>query len=235
MEVFYSKVSIVGVMLSLGEFQKRIAGFPKGYMDNFDYVWKWKIRVESNGHDHILDENHIREAYDRLRNILPKWQTYRNGDNSEPLKTLKEALSNISDEYNQLRKYTLLEFENIPRETLEKIWHELGRVKEKDGNRNSDGDYFIISVTKPLLLMWGATPAFDSKVRQHMPKNYDVPKYSCKWNLDTWTRIMRQISTELNNDEDAKKLLDKTSKRLYGERAIVSYGRFLDIYYWKGR
>jgi len=223
------------VMFSPDEFEKRIASFPRRYMANFDYVWKWKIKVESNDSAHILDENHRREAYNRLSSILPKWQTYRNGDNPEPLKALRETLNNISEEYNQLRKYTLLEFESIPHEILEKIWHELGRVKEKDGNRNKHGYYSTISISKPLLLIWGQTPAFDSFVRKHIPTDYNIPKYSCKWNLDAWTRIMKQFSMRLSGNEVTIKHLNEESKKLYGEKTVVPYGRFLDIYYWEGQ
>jgi hypothetical protein len=204
-------------------------------MTNFDHVWKWKLKVESNDSDHILDENHRREAFNRLSSILPKWQTYRNGNNPEPLKTLRETLDNISEDYNQLRKYTLLEFENIPHEILEKIWHELGRVKEKDGNRNRNGYYSAISISKPLLLMWGQTPAFDSRVREHMPLCYNVSKYSCYWNMHSWTTIMNEFSKKLRSNKDTVEFLNEKSKRLYGEKAIVPYGRFLDIYYWKGQ
>jgi hypothetical protein len=216
------------------EFKRRIAFFPRSYMDNFDYVWKWKIKVESDDSAHILDENHKKEAYFKLCTILPKWQTYRNGDNSEPLETLRKALDNISEEYNKLRKYTLLDFDSIPFEALENIWHELGRVKEKDGNRNKYGYYSVISVCKPLLLMWGQTLAFDALVRKHLPSSYNVSKYSCNWNLTEWIRIMKQFSKSLNINESLMKFMSEESEKRYRKNAIIPYGRFLDIFYWVG-
>jgi hypothetical protein len=116
----------------------------------------------------LLDKDHIRETYARLSSILPKWQTYRNGENGSPLKTLGESLQNISGAYDAIRGYSLLEFENIPEEPLRKIWHELGRVKEYEGQMNEEGNYYAIAVCISLLLIWGQTPAFDSNVRKNM-------------------------------------------------------------------
>jgi hypothetical protein len=218
-------------MIPIDEFKRRIASFP--HWNNFDYVWKWKIKVESNGSAHILDEHHRMEAYARLCTILPRWKTYRNGDNSEPLETLRNSLDNISEAYNKLRRYTLLDFASIPRETLENIWHELGRVKEKDGNRSKYGYYSVISVCKPLLLMWGQTLAFDSFVRKHIPISYHMSKYSCQWNLNEWVRIMKQVSKSLSNDENLLEFIREESEKRYGKKTTVPYGRFLDIFYWK--
>ena len=220
-------------MISPDELKTRLASFPRRYMANFDYVWKWKIRVESESSAQILDEDHIKEAYARLSRILPKWQTYRNGDNSEPLETLKQSLDEISEAYNQLRNYTLLDFESIPHETLETIWHELGRAKERDGKRNDNGHYYIIAVTKPLMLIWGQTLAFDSHVRKHLPKDYRIPKYSSKWKLDEWTNTMKQLSRDLKTDQRIVEWMKKESKTRYEQDVIVPYGRFLDIYYWE--
>jgi len=219
-------------MISLDELKTKLDSFPESHIANFDYVWEWKIKVESKSSGQILDEDHRNEAYSRLSKILPRLQTYRMGDNSEPLETLKQSLDEISVAYDQLRNYTLLDFESIPHETLETIWHELGRAKEKEGKRNKNGHYYIIAVTKPLMLIWGQTLALDSHVRKHLPKSYDIPKYSCKWNLDEWINMMKQLSRDLNNDKRIVETMRKESKVRYGEDVIVPYGRFLDIYYW---
>lgn len=221
-------------MIDLEEFKSRVNSFPRDYMKNFNYLWEWKIRVESNGANHILDANHQGETYRRLCEILPKWQTYRNGDNSDPLETLRDSLRNISEAYNQIRSYTLLEFSEVPRESLEVIWDELGRVKERNGNRNEYGDYSIISVCKPLLLMWGQTLAFDSKVRKHCSQSYSVPKYSNRWNLELWISVMKEFSGHLNENVDCIEAIKTESERRYRADFIVPYGRFLDIFYWMG-
>jgi len=189
--------------------------------------------VESESSAQILDEDHRKEAHTRLSKILPRLKTYRMGDSSEPLEILKESLGKISEAYDQLRNYTLLDFESIPRETLETVWHELGRAKEKDGRKNKNGYYYIIAVTKPLMLMWGQTLALDSHVRKHLAKNHKIPKYSCKWNLDEWTNTMKQLSRDLNTDQRIVESMRKESKARYEQDMIVPYGRFLDIYYWE--
>jgi len=220
-------------MISPDVLRTKLDSFPRSYWANFDYVWKWKIKVESKSSAQILDEDHRKEAYARLSKILPRWRTYRSGDSSEPLEILKESVDGISEAYDQLRNYTLLDFESIPHETLETVWHELGRAKEKDGKRNKNGYYYIIAVTKPLLLIWGQTLAFDSFVRTHISASYNVPKYSCRWGLSEWIRVMEQFSKNLNSDHIIVETMKKESEKLYGAEAIVPYGRFLDIYYWE--
>lgn len=203
-------------------------------MENFNYLWRWKIEIESNESGHILDANHRNETYRRLCDILPKWQTYRNGDNSNPLGTLRDTLRNISEAYNQIRRHTLLEFDEVPHESLEIMWDELGRVKENDGNRNDNSCYFVIAVCKPLLLMWGQTLAFDSKVRRHCPQVYGVPRYSARWNLEQWASVMHKFSKHLNDNINCVEAIRTESERRYGMNFMVPYGRFLDIYYWEG-
>lgn len=200
-------------------------------MDNFNYIWRWKISTETVT-THILDAQHRMETYRRLCSILPKWQTYRNGDNSQPLQTLRDALWSIGREYDQIRKYTLLEFDAIPRDTLEPLWHELGRVKEYRGNRNDVGAYYIIAVTKPLLLIWGQTLAFDSHVRRNCPLEYGVPRYSTRWRFDGWMSVMNAISHHLNQDARCVAAIENESEKRYGRQFPIPYGRFLDIFYW---
>jgi hypothetical protein len=221
-------------MFNLEVFQSRLNSFPDEYMNNFNYIWKRKIEIEGIANSSVLDDRHRDETYRRLCLILPKWQTYRPLDNNPCLATLKKSLSNISEAYNQLRKHTLLDFENIPNKALESVWHELGRAKENDGEANDYGLYSVISVCKPLLLFWGQTPAFDSKVRKSMPQEYRIDKYSGNWNLQEWKRVMSQLSRELNEDKDAIEFMKKRTLELYGKNSIIPYGRFIDIYYFEG-
>lgn len=219
------------IMIDFENFQSRMGCFPRRYMENFDYVWKWKIKVESKN-KYILDKRYRTEAYRRLCKILPRWQTYRNGENTEPLETLNESLTNISDSYNQIRNYTLLDFDKIPYETIETIWHELGRVKEYNGYKNELGKYSIISVCKPLLLIWGQTLAFDSRVRKNCPRRLYVPKYLSKWDLKHWIAVMKKFSSHLKNNLNCINIMSEESVKRYGADTIVPFGRFLDIYYW---
>jgi hypothetical protein len=162
---------------------ERLDRFPDRYFKNFDHIWKWKLRRE-NEDTSILHKYHIDEAHERLSVILPRWQTYRNGENSRPLKTLKESLKNISEAYEIIRQFSLLDFEDIPKDSLEKIWHELGRVKEFEGRKNQGAYYYAIAVCKPLLLIWGQTLAFDSKVRKNLPSNYGISKYRSRMTFE---------------------------------------------------
>lgn len=221
-------------MIDIRELEFRIRSFPSDYMENFNYLWKWKIEVESKNTNHILDSNFRKEAYRRLCVILPKWQTYRNGENLNPLRMLKDSIDSISGAYSQLRTYTLLDFNEIPSEILETIWHELGRVKEYEGRKRTTGYYSVISVCKPLLLIWGQTLAFDSYVRKHVPRSYSVPKYSSRWDLTQWTKVMREFCEHLKKDQKSLGFMRKESERRYGRDSAVPYGRYLDIYYWKG-
>lgn len=183
----------------------------------------------------VLDEEHRDEAFKRLVKILPKWQTYRNGKNDSPHWTLKESLQNISGVYDKIRAYSLLEFGEIPVKSLQLIWHELGRVKEFEGRTNRNGIYYAIAACKPLLLLWGQTPAFDTKVRENFPRGYGVRKTDYRMPFKQWYDAMTMISDDLNRRPECVAAIEEMSHERYGEDKRVPYGRFLDIYYWKGK
>lgn len=135
-------------MIDLERFKFKLSNFPPDYMLDFDCFWRWNLKVETEG-GHVLDESHRRDTYNKLRVILARWQAYRSSHNSDPWKTLEQSLKAISDVYNQLRVYPLLEFNKIPNHLLELVWHELGRVKEYNANMNDACCYYIVSVCKP--------------------------------------------------------------------------------------
>jgi hypothetical protein len=43
---------------------------------------------------------------------------------------------------------------------------------------------------------------------------------------------MSSLSVELNESPDFIREVQQISKDLYGEDAVVPYGRYLDIYFW---
>lgn len=221
-------------MFNLARFQKRIDSFPEEYKYNYDEFWEWKVEVESPNGCSILDYKHKVETYHKLCEVLPKWQTYRPLDNTPCLRTLKASLNNIAKVYDRLRKYTLLDFEQIPRQLLSPVWQELGRAKEEKGQTNDYGSYAIIAACKPLLFLWGQTLAFDSRVRGNLPERYEIDKNSRSWDVDEWMRIMKLISEDLKRDKKAIKFIEEKSAEWYGKEAIVPYGRLLDIYYFEG-
>jgi hypothetical protein len=120
-------------MIDLNQFRSRLQTYDRlDYAGDFEGFWRWKRGVEArNGY--ILDGNHRREAYRRLCRILPKWLTYRGVPRIRWREILEDSLETISEAYDQIRRYSLLEFSEIPDEPLELIWHELGRVKEEGG------------------------------------------------------------------------------------------------------
>ena len=134
-----------------------------------------------------------------------------------------------------MRDFSLLDLKEIPEKPLKDIWQELGRVKEFEGERNSGGHYYAIAVCKPLLLIWGQTPAFDSKVRKNLPLSYRIPKYRSRLIFDEWYNAMKKLSEDLSRDSDCVKLIQKESLKRYTVDDPVPYGRYLDIYYWIGK
>ncbi len=220
--------------MNCDELRDRMLSFPRRYLENFDHVWRWKVSVEDKVTS-VLDEDHRNEAFKRLVKILPKWQTYRNGENDSPYKTLKESLQNISGVYNEIKNYSLLEFDEIPIKSLQQIWHEFGRVKEFEGKTNNNGIYYAIAACKPLLLIWGQTPAFDTKVRENFPREYEVKKLDFRMPFKQWYSVMTRISDDLNKRPDCIEAMEEMSHERYGEDKLIPYGRYLDIYYWKGK
>ncbi|MCD6513289.1 MAG: hypothetical protein J7L07_00020 [Candidatus Odinarchaeota archaeon] len=219
------------VKFDLEKFKRKLLSFPVKYMHDFDEFWKRKLKIEC-GHDHILIDLFREETYNRLCRILSKWQAYRGGDNINPRETLRKSLERISDAYDQIRRYSLLGFNKIPVEPLELIWHELGRVKELNGNRNKYGCYYVIAVCKPLMLLWGQTLAFDTNVRKNMPLKYGVAKSMNRWKFEDWRKVMVSFQKDLLRNPEFIEFLKEESLKRYGTDSVVPYGRFLDIYYY---
>lgn len=215
------------------DLEKKLDSFPNNYAEHFQYVWNWKCDIES-GSDHILDENNLEKTFDKLTDILPRWQTYRPRKNRDAFFTLQKSLKTIQNDYDTIRKYSLIEFEEIPQEPLIKIWNELGRVKEPNGEINSKNEYYIIAVCKPLMLLWGQTLAFDKKVRDNLPNSFQFPRKSWRWTYRQWHNTMVQISKKVNQNDDFISFVENNTRTRYRHEKPVPYGRYLDIYYWVG-
>lgn len=218
-------------MIDLKLFRSRLQTFVRlDYAGDFEGFWRWKLRTEAKN-DSILDDSHRRETYHRLCLILPGWLTYRPYDSAVCLRILRDSLRNMCDAYNQVRSYTLLEFDKIPDEPLRLIWHELGRAKEDDGKKNPAGYSYIVSICKPLMFLWGQTLAFDSLVRENAPSRYNIPK-SNQWSFENWARVMEKIQQDLKQSSEVVDFFKEISTEKYGTDSIVPYGQFLDLYYW---
>jgi len=220
------------MIIDLKKFVSKIRTFDSYYMKQFDGFWRWKLKTETEG-KHILDENHRRETCRRVWSILRGWQAYRPCDSTVCLKVLKDSLRNASEAYNQIRSYTLLEFDKVSNHSLELIWHELGRIKEEGGNTSGSGHYYIVSLSKHLMFLWGQTLAFDSRVKAHIPR-FNIYSYvinHTKWSFETWKTVMGNFQEGLKQMPQVVDLFKKESIRRYGTDSNVPYGRFLDIYY----
>lgn len=217
-------------LINQEDFEFKLKLFPITYAEEFDRFWKWKMQVE-NEPDHILSEGRRTETFERLKPILLSWQTYRRSSNTieDTWKLLKECLGNISLAYERIRRFSLLEFSQIPDEPLQLIWHELGRIKEYQGERAEN--YFVIAVCKPLMLLWGQTLAFDSHVRNNLRRRFAVP-YSYRWSYEQWKTVMQRLESEMNKSKADIDSIDRKALERYQTKSIVPYGRFLDMYYF---
>lgn len=195
----------------------------------FGEFWRWKLRIE-NESEHILNERNVGMAYRKLSQTLKIWQWHRPYQFSKFALGLKNALVNVRENYNQIRRYSLLEFEKIPEDQLKFTWHELGSVKNLE--RNPGGYYSVMATTKPLMFLWGQTLAFDSVVRGYMPRFNISGLTDGNWSFETWKKVMIKFAELLEQQPDIVRLFKELSLEEYGTDAIVPYGQFIDLYYW---
>lgn len=220
-------------MLNLEEFRTRFQHFKKVDYGTYPYCfgefWKWKLKTEDrNGH--ILSTFHLEKTFAKLSQTLKIWQWHRPCKFSELAPRLRNALKGISESYDQIRRFSLLEFDRVPDAPLELIWHELGSVKEYE--KNPGGYYPAMATTKPLMFLWGQTLAFDSVVRGFMPKFGFSGLTDNNWSYETWRKVMLEFQDALRQRPDAVELFKKVSLNEYETDSIVPYGQFIDLYYW---
>ena len=222
-------------MINTEKFRTRFQQFKKedrkSYPHCFSEFWKWKLQTE-NKSEHILNAHNLDRTYTKLGRTLKFWQWHRPSKFSDLAPRLKNALEKIQESYDQIREYSLLEFDRVPSEPLESIWHELGCVKEPDQYPNPGGYYPAMATTKPLMFLWGQTLAFDSWVRGFMPKFSLSGLTDNKWSFETWKNVMMKFQEMLKQQPDIVELFEKLSLEEYGTDSIVPYGQFIDLYYW---
>ncbi len=206
------------------------------YQSQFNSFWQWKLDVETKGESHVLDEEHIATTCTELLKILPGWQTWR-GNRCDYRENFPIALHNIANYYSQIKKYNILDFEQIPEDALKGIWDELGRVKETDGRIRPKGDYFIISVCKPLMFLWGQTLPFDSKNRKHLKRDSSLSgkiyiSRNTRWQYAEWKNAIITLKNQLFEDVEMTQYIKQKSSELYNSKSTIPYGRFIDICYF---
>jgi hypothetical protein len=199
--------------------------------------WENKARIEKSGNHHLLDDKHFTETRDILLNEIPKWQTYRYVYCNWRME-LPKSLKNIINSYEQIRNYSLLDFDKVPERPLNKIWHELGRVKEDwPGNKNPEGIYYVIAICKPLLFLWGQTPSLDSinrkKIKASLRPNSFLKIPGTRWSFSDWYELMLFLQRQLKNNPETISYCEKTFNKGLSQKSLIPWGRFLDIYYYE--
>ena len=226
--------------MDITSFKNKIELIPNGrsisYIKQYNEFWVWKISVEQRSDSHILDARHVNDTCKKLVEILPRWQTYR-GIKCDYEKELPLAIATISHAYNKIRQYSLLDFHQIPHESLRLIWDSLGLIKEKYGIQRPNLDYFIIAVCKPLMFIWGQTLAFDSINRINIRKDRsleiaETPPKDSRWSYSQWETIMRDFQLELLKAPEIIDYCQSRSRQIFGTDFIVPYRRYLDLYYY---
>lgn len=102
----------------------------------------------------------------------------------------------------------------------------------KTFEKNAGGYYLAMATTKPLMFLWGQTLAFDSVVREHIPRFDILGIIDNYWSFETWKKVMVRFQEMLKLQPDVVELFKKESSIEYGTDSIVPYGQFIDLYYW---
>jgi hypothetical protein len=219
-------------MIDVIEFEKRWRIFEgvenKEKPHTFSNFWSYKLKIE-NETNHILDKENIERTLLKLGNILKKWEWNRPYSFEDCFKRLSQSLSRISESYNRIRNFSLKDFDKIPEKELRIIWKELGSTLEPQNNNQGQ---LIMPITKPLMILWGQTPTFDSAIRDYMWfSNYKEFK-NPRWNCSFWLHIMSELSKFINQNTKVDETFRRIALKKYGTEKLIPYGRFFDIYFY---
>jgi hypothetical protein len=223
-------------LIDTDEFKKRYMQFEKldseNDPDTFHGFWERKLAIEKQ-EAHLLDADNIGETLSKLGTVLKIWQWHRPYEFEYCFERFTKVIGKVTDSYVKIQKFNLMEFDRVPLDELEKIWNAFGSVKPQ-------GDYdqgeLAMTITKPLMFLWGQTPAFDSRLRDKMPL-FSVKGFrNIRWEFGTWINVMRKLQSYLNDNAEVLHLFKRTSVDKYGTDTAIPYGQFFDLYYWtKGK
>ena len=221
-------------MIDIQEFEKRYTTFEKLDNANYPYTfkrfWSYKLKIE-NKDSHILDRENRTKTAIQLGHILKLWKWHEPYEFDPCFKKMEKSLETISDSYDRIRNFNLTEFNMIPENDLRRIWNEFSKIKNENNKSNFIGE-IVETITKPLMLLWGQTPAFDSVVRTKMILS-NCPGFSNpRWEFRLWLRVMNELQKILNDNSELVDTFRKKSQEKYGIATIVPYGQFFDLYYW---
>lgn len=220
-------------MISAKEFEKKYKVFERLDFANrphtFHGFWSYKIRVEKqNGH--LLDNKNINETLARLGSILKIWKWHRPYEFDHCFEPFRKSVRGISDSYAKIRHFSLLEFDKAPVKDLERIWNALGSVKP-EGSYGECGE-LVMTITKPLMFLWGQTPAFDSRVREKMTSLNLSGFKNTRWEFSLWINVLKKLQAYLNSNGELVGSFRIISAEKYGTEAMIPYGQFVDLCYW---
>ena len=221
-------------MIDIQEFEKRYSTFEKLDNANYPYTfkrfWSYKLKIE-NKDSHILDRANRTKTAIQLGHILKLWKWHEPYEFDLCFKKMEKSLETISDSYDRIRNFNLTEFNLIPENDLRRIWNEFSKIKDENNKSNFIGE-IVETITKPLMLLWGQTPGFDSVVRTKMILS-NCPGFSNqRWEFRLWLRVMNELQKILNDNSELVDTFRKKSQEKYGIATIVPYGQFFDLYYW---
>jgi hypothetical protein len=222
-------------LIDIIEFEKRWRIFErvedKEKPHTFSNFWSYKLKIEDET-NHILDEEHIERTLLKLGNILKKWEWNRPHSFEECFKRLSQSLTRISESYNRIRHFSLKDFDNIPEKELRIIWKELGSIKESQYNLNNNQGQLIMPITKPLMILWGQTPTFDSVIRDYMWFSIYKEFKNRRWNCSFWIHIMNELCKFIKLNREVDESFRRIALKKYGTEHLVPYGRYFDIYFY---
>lgn len=220
-------------LISAKEFEKKYSEFEKLDFENrphtFHGFWSYKLKVEKQS-GHLLDKEHFNETVTKLAPILKIWRWHRPYEFDECFEPLKKSLRAISEDYNRIRKFSLLEFDKVPAKEMEKIWNELSSCKPQT-NYAYTGE-LVMAITKPLMFLWGQTPAFDSIVRKKMPLFTVSGFKNCRWEFSLFSTVLKKLQRVLLANTELLASMSETSIEKYGTDAVIPYGQFIDLFFW---
>jgi hypothetical protein len=218
--------------INLENFQKKHQEFKAlDYANSYYGFWRRKTQIELEGGS-ILDKEHLTITFRLLSKAMKSWQAYRPMSAVLCLQRLENKLPDIIQPYEKIRGFSLLDFDKAPSDELKTLWNKLGCVKEDDGAENNPPVYFAVAITKPLMFLWGQTPAFDEYVRNRMPVMNSSGLETNRWSFSMWYGAMRWFQDWLRNQPEFLSYAREISAEEFGSKNSVPFGQFIDLNYW---
>lgn len=72
-------------------------------------------------------------------------------------------------------------------------------------------------------MIWGQTPAFDTKVKKNFSREYGVRKTDYRMPFKQWYNATTMISDDLNRRPECVETMEEMSHERYGDDKRVSY------------